>query len=76
MHHGGFTNSIEWLIQQVRVSGVHYDYLKDGRICASVTFSGESALVRQLLDRMAELSESGRPQPQVVDVLRHIHGSS
>ena len=74
MHNGGFENPLEWLAQQVRICAYHCEYQRDGRLIASVTLNGEAALVRQLLDRLAELSESGRPAPQTADVLAHIHG--
>lgn len=55
-----FENSVEWLMSQVRVSALHGDFLRDGKVAASVTFSGDSALVRDLLNRFAELSEGGQ----------------
>ena len=72
---GAFENPLEWLVQQMQVSSVHYEYHRSGRLIVSITFSGEAPLVRQLLDRMAELSEGNRPQPQTAEVLRQAHGS-
>ena len=72
----GFTNTVEWLISQIRVSSTHVDYLKTGHAAAGVTFSGEPALVRELMDRFAELSENGQIErahkPQTVDLVASV----
>lgn len=60
------------LVRRVVVTSAHVDYLKDGRAAASVQFNGEPAVVRELLDLVAELSESGRPAPQTAEVLRRV----
>jgi hypothetical protein len=56
-----FENDVAWLMRQMRVTSGHVDYLRDGQTAAaSVTFSGEPALVRELLTRFAEASEAGQ----------------
>jgi len=70
-----FENDLAWLVQQMRVSSFHAEYQPSGRLIASLTFSGEAPLVRQLLDRLAELSEGNRPAAQAPEVLRQAQGS-
>jgi hypothetical protein len=57
-----FVNDVEWLMQQMHVSAAHCDYLRNGRAVASITFSGEPALVRELSTRFAEMSEAGQAE--------------
>lgn len=57
-----YQNSVEWLMSQVRVTSTHTDYLRTGHCAAACTFSGEPHLVRELMDRFAELSEAGQSQ--------------
>ena len=63
-----FENPIEYLISQVKVMSQHVDYAPSGRGVASLQFNGEPALVRQLLDRIAELSENGQLQRGAIDL--------
>lgn len=67
-----FENSIEFLMSNVRIASANADWLRDGRVAAAVTFNGESALVRELLNRFAELSEAGRPKPQTHEMLQQV----
>lgn len=69
-----FANSVEWLMAQVRLTSTHVDYLKSGHCAAAVQFNGEPHLVRELLDRFCELSESERPRPQTADLIRDVQG--
>lgn len=54
-----FENPTDWLLRQMDTASAHYEYQRDGRLVASVTFRGDAPLVRQLLARISEESEAG-----------------
>lgn len=71
----GYANSTEFLMRESKVLSQHVDYARNGEGVATLVFRGQPDLVRELIDRFAELSEDGQRErqgkhpPQTVDLV-------